>query len=249
MKENFVAIIPARHGSTRLPGKVLLEIEDKPLIQHAYESACKSNAQRVLIATDSEEVRTIALGFNAECLLTSKEHASGTDRLAEVIDIIGLAHDTIVVNVQGDEIGLPPELIDQVAGLLANRPDAQMATLYEKIHEDSEINDPNVVKVVVNKNNEALYFSRSPIPWNKGDSQTEFRRHIGIYAYRAGFVAKYPDLPKCELEIQESLEQLRALYHGATIMVDEASARAGIGIDTPRDLERAREIYKNNLSV
>lgn len=243
MTESFTVIIPARFASTRLPGKVLLDIAGKPLLQHVYTTACHSNACKVVIATDNESVFDAAVVFGAECIMTSPEHTSGTDRLAEAVAILGLADEDIVVNLQGDEIGMPSELVNQVAYLLLKNPPVPMATLYEPVHEASDVIDPNIVKVVFDVNNKAIYFSRAPIPWNiKGITETCFR-HIGLYAYRAGFISEFSRLPKCQLELSESLEQLRALYHGIDIAVEEAGVPCGIGIDTEADLARAREQF------
>jgi 3-deoxy-manno-octulosonate cytidylyltransferase (CMP-KDO synthetase) len=242
--ETFKVIIPARLGSTRLPGKMLLHIGGKPLLQHVYTSACKSIADQVLIATDDQGIYNTANKFGAECVMTSAGHASGTDRLAEVVEKSGFADDTVIVNVQGDEMGMPPKLINQVATLLINHPRGKMATLCEEISDESDISNPNVVKVVFNQKNAAIYFSRLPIPWHKEGFTRQYFRHIGIYAYRAGFLREYSKMPRCELEQKESLEQLRALYYGVTILVEEACAQSGIGIDTEDDLQRARNLFK-----
>jgi 3-deoxy-manno-octulosonate cytidylyltransferase (CMP-KDO synthetase) len=176
--------------------------------------------------------------------MTSAAHSSGTDRLAEAAEKLSYPDDTVIVNVQGDEMGMPPELINQVATMLINHPDNKMATLCEEISDESEIANPNVVKVIFNKYNAAIYFSRLPIPWHKEGLTKQYFRHIGIYAYRAGFLKEYTQMPRCELEQKESLEQLRALYHGETILVEEACAASGIGIDTEEDLQRARKLFK-----
>lgn len=244
MAGTFKVIIPARLGSTRLPGKMLLDIGGKPLLQHVYDSACKSIADQVLIATDDQTIFNTAKKFGAECVMTSAAHTSGTDRLAEAAENLGLPDDTVIVNVQGDEVGMPPELINQVATLLINHPENKMATLCEEISDESEITSPSVVKVIFNKNNGAIYFSRLPIPWHKEGLAKQYFRHIGIYAYRAGFLREYSKMPQCELEKKESLEQLRVLYHGEAILVDEACAASGIGIDTEEDLQRARKLFK-----
>ena len=179
--------------------------------------------------------------------MTSREHTSGTDRTTEVIQRKNYQDDVIVVNVQGDEYGLPSELINQVASALNDNPDKPMATLCEKIEQVEDLDNPNVVKVVRDKNNTALYFSRSSIPWQEKGKKligklTPVYRHIGIYAYRAGFLKKFSKLPVCPLEEAEKLEQLRALYNGYSIHVEEASAESGIGIDTEKDLELARSL-------
>ena len=239
----FTVIIPARLASTRLPGKMLLDVGGKPLLQHAYEAALGSKAAKVIIATDNRKIADTAKEFNAECIMTSAEHVSGTERIAETVNILGYPENAIIVNVQGDEIGMPSELINQVAELLAAETDRQMATLCELITSQAEINNPNVVKVVFGENKQALYFSRSPIPWHKDGTPCKYYRHIGIYAYRAGFLEQYSKLPKCDIEQAESLEQLRALYHGINILVDIARFKPGIGIDTESDLQRAREMF------
>ena len=239
----FKVIIPARMASTRLPGKMLLDIAGKPLLQHVYLAAGQSKAEQVLIATDDQTIFNTARTFGAECIMTSSKHVSGTDRLAEVIDKLGFADETIIVNVQGDEMGMPPALINQVAGLLINQAAGKMATLCEPIQNEHDINDPNVVKVVFNENRHALYFSRAGIPWHKQELNKKYYRHIGLYAYRAAFLREFSRMARCELEQKESLEQLRALYYGATILIDEACAQCGIGIDTEADLKRARELF------
>ena len=239
----FTVIIPARMASTRLPGKMLLDIGGKPLLQHVYEAASRSEATNVIIATDNKQILDVANTFKAECMMTSVDHTSGTDRLAEAVGKLELPDDAIVVNVQGDEVGMPAQLINQVAALLASNPAGQMATLCECIADQDEIDNPNVVKVVFNENKAAIYFSRLPVPWHKADVPKKYYRHIGIYAYRAGFLKTFSHWPKCAIEQAESLEQLRALYHGATILVETACAQSGIGIDTESDLERARQKY------
>lgn len=242
MNPQFCVIIPARLASTRLPDKVLLDIVGKPLLQHVYEAAVASDADRVVIATDSVQVQDAAGAFSAECIMTSAEHASGTDRLAEAVGILDLPAESIVVNVQGDEYGLPPELVNQLAGLLRDNPASPMATLCERISRTEDRDNPDVVKVVADRSGTALYFSRAAIPWQKqGEAQSTFR-HIGMYAYRVDFLKEFARLPVCELERQESLEQLRALYYGYSILVDEACADAGIGIDTESDLALARDL-------
>ncbi len=244
MAAMFKVIIPARLGSTRLPGKMLLDIAGKPLIQHVYEAAKHSLAQEVLIATDDRKIQAAGAGFGANCIMTSATHQSGTDRLAEVAAALGWPDDTVVVNVQGDEIGLPAELINQTANLLMGHPEADMATLCEVITTAEDINNPNIVKVVFGSNKRALYFSRAAIPWHKADQPRQHFRHIGIYGYRAGFLKTFSALPRCELEQKESLEQLRALDYGATVLIEEASVAPGLGIDTEADLLKARQLFK-----
>ena len=234
-------IIPARYASTRLPGKSLLEINDKPLIQHVFETASATQANNIVIATDNDEIKTRAEAFGARVVMTSEEHQSGTDRIAEVVTQLNLADDEIIVNLQGDEYGLPVSLIEQVATNLFNHATHQMATLCEPITTIEDYTNPNIVKVVFDKNNTALYFSRSPIPADRtGGLPDDAFRHIGLYAYRAGYLQKFTALPPCELEQTEALEQLRVLHDGGKIHVEVAVDDAGIGIDTAEDLALAR---------
>lgn len=241
----FTIIIPARYASTRLPGKPLLDINGKCLLQHVYESACTSTATRIAVATDDNRIRDAAIAFGAHVCMTSQDHASGTERLAEAANQLELQDDDIVVNLQGDEFGMPVTLIDQVAGLLEASTTAAIATLCEPINNVGEFVKPNVVKVVRDQTGRALYFSRAPIPWHDAEKTAPGilgYRHIGLYAYRAGFLRRYVQMPVSYLEVSERLEQLRALDQGAEILVDIANARPGLGIDTPDDLERAREL-------
>ena len=239
MTASFIAIIPCRFGSTRLPGKPLLDIGGKPLIQHVFEAARASTAARVLIATDDARIASVAGDFGAETMLTSDQHVSGTDRLAEVVTRLNLPDADVLVNVQGDEYGLQAVLIDQVAEALLQRPLRSIATLCEAFASGSAAQDPNNVKVVFDASGRALYFSRAPLPWSDGSVVTRYR-HIGLYAYRAGFLRRFATLPPSPLEQSERLEQLRALHHGYEIQVEIARAPAGIGVDTRADLERAR---------
>lgn len=234
-------IIPARYASTRLPGKSLLDIKGKTLIQHVFETASKTQAKNIIIATDNDEIKSIAEAFGAKAMMTSASHQSGTDRIAEVASQLKLASNEIIVNLQGDEYGLPVSLIEQVATNLYHNPDHQMATLCEPITTIEDYTNPNIVKVVFDKNNTALYFSRSPIPSDRdGGLPNEVYRHIGLYAYRAGYLQTFSALPSCQLEKTEALEQLRVLHDGGRIHVEPAVADAGIGIDTAEDLELAR---------
>ena len=243
----FQIIIPARYASTRLPGKPLLEINDKPLIQHIYESACRCDAENVYIATDDRRIQEKAESFGAEVIMTAPDHLSGTDRLAEAVSILQLEDEAIIVNLQGDEIGMPTSLIHQVAKGLHDNPHHSIATLCERIDSEAEINDPNIVKVVFDQNNTALYFSRATIPHSREDQvdaknqQVNYFKHLGMYAYRVAYLKKFSTTPACEIERSESLEQLRALYTGEKIYIEEACASAGIGIDTEEDLFRARQ--------
>ena len=248
----FKVVIPARYGSTRLPGKPLLEIHGKPMVQWVVEAACASEANEVWVATDDARIAAVvqpAFDKPAQAMMTAVEHRSGTDRLAEVATRQQWADDIIVVNVQGDEPQMPPVLINQVAQLLATHPEAALATLSTPIDSLAEFLNPNVVKVVSDAQGLALYFSRAPIPWHRDaapeglNSQTQFagaQRHLGIYAYRVQALATLTRLPPGELEQAESLEQLRALQAGLRIAVATASIRPGVGVDTPQDIERIR---------
>ncbi len=251
MSSAFTVVIPARYASSRLPGKPLQEIAGKPMIQHVWQQACKSSAQRVLVATDDARIVEVCRGFGAEVLLTRAEHNSGTDRLAEVAVALGLAADAIVVNVQGDEPLIPPAIIDQVAANLAAHPEAAIATLAEPIDEAAALFNPNVVKVVSDLNGLALTFSRAPLPWARDafavdrerlPAAVPYRRHIGIYAYRTQFLHDFVAWGPCWLEDTECLEQLRALWHGVRIHVADALQAPPAGVDTPDDLERVRRL-------
>ncbi|HKE94832.1 MAG TPA: 3-deoxy-manno-octulosonate cytidylyltransferase [Povalibacter sp.] len=249
----FKVVIPARYASTRLPAKALLDIGGKPMLQWVIAAASRSHADEVLVATDDERVAAIALDEQGRsvAVMTSAEHPSGTDRIAEVAAQRGWPDRTIVVNVQGDEPQLPPALIEQVAGLLEQHADADIATLCTPIVSLHEFLDPNVVKVVTARGSEALYFSRAPIPWHRDgaaqglSSQTSIlgaQRHPGIYAYRVGSLRKLTALPPSDLELTEKLEQLRALQAGMRIVVGIASTQPPAGVDTESDLARVRSL-------
>ncbi len=244
-------IIPARYASTRLPGKPLADVAGKPLIQRVHDCAVKTGAARVVIATDDERIRQAAEGFGARVVMTSAAHRSGTDRLAEVIEKLAIGPEEIVVNLQGDEPLMPPELIREVAEKLASHEGAQVATACHAIHDRATLTNPNVVKVVCDAKGYALYFSRAAIPWprdmmvGKGGGTIRAYRHIGLYAYRAGFVCRYASWPPCPPEEAEQLEQLRVLWHGERIVVHEASQMPEAGVDTPEDLERVRKYFNN----
>ncbi|MFC3120265.1 3-deoxy-manno-octulosonate cytidylyltransferase [Agaribacter flavus] len=247
---SFIVVIPARYASTRFPGKPLAKINGRPMLAHVYERAQASGAKRVIIATDDERIATLVKDIGAELCMTSEHHTSGTTRISEVIETCAIADDEIVVNVQGDEPFIPSENIQQVAENLARYADYPMATLCFPITCDEDLFNPNVVKVVQNTNGSALYFSRSPIPYPQGFVQnhglskplaalpTSYYRHIGIYAYRAGFVKQYVLLPSSSLETTESLEQLRVLENGHSIHVETSKAAPPHGVDTPEDLAR-----------
>lgn len=236
-------IIPARYASTRLPGKLLVDLAGKPMIQHVYERAVASGAGAVVIATDDERIRAAAEAFGARVCMTAATHRSGTERLAEAIAQLGLGEEEIVINLQGDEPFMPPSLIRQVAETLAAHPDAAVATACCVIASEEEFRNPNVVKVVCDVRGYALYFSRAPVPYPRdpGRALPAALRHIGLYAYRAGFVERYLAWPPCPLEEIEQLEQLRVLWHGERIAVCEARAFPALSVDTPEDLERARK--------
>ncbi|MDB3998474.1 3-deoxy-manno-octulosonate cytidylyltransferase [Litorivicinus sp.] len=238
---SFLAVIPARFGSTRLPGKPLLEIAGQPMIQRVYARATSSQAQRVLVATDDQRIADVVRGFGGECVMTASEHPTGTDRLAEVADLLGLSADAIVVNVQGDEPLLPASAIHQVASMLETHPEASIATLCEPIQDDSEIDDPNQVKVVRSQSGRALYFSRSRIPGHPTQANGTHFRHIGLYAYRAGFLRDFATWRPTPLEQFERLEQLRALEHDRLIQVDVALESIPPGVDTEQDLALVRQ--------
>lgn len=253
MNAPFVVVIPARLASTRLPNKPLQDIAGKPMIQHVWERACQSGAEKIVIATDHPQVLEVSRAFGATAVLTRAEHESGTDRLAEVALKMNLSADTIVVNVQGDEPLIPPQIIDQVAHNLAQHPQAAVATLAEPITQLEQLLSPHVVKVSTNVNQYALTFTRAPLPWARTawsagiESLPEgmvYRRHIGLYAYRAEFLQRFVAWGPCQLEQLECLEQLRALWHGVQIHVADACAAPPTGVDTPEDLERLRQYFK-----
>lgn len=250
----FVVVIPARYASSRLPGKPLADIGGKPMVQWVWQQAMQSGASRVVIATDDARVEQVARQFGAEVLMTDPAHNSGTERLAEVVRSLSLPADTVVVNVQGDEPFVPPVIIQQVAANLAAQQQARMATLAVALQEPSEIANPNMVKVVCDKNGYALYFSRAVVPFDRdGAFQHEcaahYRRHIGIYAYRAGFILDYVSWPASALERIECLEQLRVLWQGERIHVALAKEVPPVGVDTPADLEHARQVAATLLST
>jgi 3-deoxy-manno-octulosonate cytidylyltransferase (CMP-KDO synthetase) len=243
----FRVVIPARYASTRLPGKALLPMAGKPMIQWVHERAARSRAAEILVATDDARISRAAESFGARVVMTAATHASGTDRIAELARTLQWAASDIIVNVQGDEPLIPPALIDQVAGLLLKNSDAHMATLGSPLTHLDPLLDPNVVKVVMDASGRAMYFSRAPIPWNRDSapaglaSQTNFsgaRRHIGIYAYRVGALLRLASLAPTPLEQAEKLEQLRALENGFEIRVADAVEPPGPDVNTPEDVER-----------
>ena len=259
MKSNpdFKIVIPARYASTRLPGKPLITIAGKPMIQHTYERALQCQAQEVIIATDDQRIADEAGQFTSDIIMTSPDHASGTERLAEVVDLKGWDDETIIVNVQGDEPLVLAEHIEQVARALENNEQAGLATLATPITSIDEVFDPNAVKVVMDHQGNALYFSRAVIPWARDAftmesaqqqsvrelaEQGNWYRHIGMYAYRAGTLRRYVTMQPCMLEKTESLEQLRVLYNGIAIHVTVVQDQPGHGVDVEADIAKVEKI-------
>ncbi len=249
---NFTVIIPARYASSRLPGKPLADIAGKPMVVHVMEKAQASGANRIIVATDHQAVFDVVSEAGGEVIMTSPHHNSGTERLAEVIDIAKLSDDNVIVNVQGDEPLIPEVIITQVANNLIAA-DCGMATLAAPIHNVDDVFNPNIVKVIVDKYGYAIYFSRAAIPWDrdrfmydKTDIGNFYLRHLGIYAYRAGFIRHYVNWPPVALEKIEMLEQLRVLWYGEKIHVEQALEVPAIGVDTIEDLEHVRQIFKHS---
>lgn len=271
---SFSVVIPARYASTRLPAKALADLAGKPMVVRVAEQAQQSGAARVLIATDHEDIAAAARAHDCEVMMTRVDHRSGTDRIAEVTDRLELEDEAILVNVQGDEPLIPPALIADLAHLLADRPQASMATACHPLADADEMFNPNIVKVVLDKAANALYFSRAPIPYARdafaARNASKIRnalsaigvksaavpedqrlpgglpayRHLGIYAYRARYLREYAELSPADIETYESLEQLRALWHGHRIAVTMCEQAPPAGVDTPEDLERVRAHYR-----
>lgn len=243
---SFIVVIPARYQSTRLPGKPLLDIAGKPMLHHVVERACASAADAVYVATDDARIQASCQVLGDRVVMTSADHQSGTDRIEEVARKLALPDDAIVVNVQGDEPMLPPEVINQVAADLQAHPDARISTLFEDIDSDADVLNPNIVKVVADNSSYALYFSRAPIPYprdNPGQvNLAGYKRHIGIYAYRVSVLHDFVAWPRSDLENTEKLEQLRALANGARIHVQKACAPIPAGVDTQEDLDMVRAL-------
>ncbi len=251
---SFHVIIPARYASTRLPAKPLLDIGGKPMLQHVVERAQLSGAASITVATDDARIEEAVKAFDGNVCITGEHHQSGTERLAEAAQKLGLGSEDIVVNLQGDEPLMPPRLLSQVAHILEGDHGADMSTLCTRIHTAAELFDPHVVKVVMDHLGNALYFSRAVIPWDRDafavtteelPEQAVHYRHLGIYAYRVGFLESYVKKEACGLERMESLEQLRVLWHGGRIHVGEAEEVPGHGVDTLEDLERVRALLKD----
>lgn len=240
---DFVVVIPARYASTRLPGKPLREINGKPMIEHVYRRGRESGARDVVIATDDPRIAEAAETFGATVCMTGDQHRSGTERIAEVADLLDWHDDTIVINLQGDEPAMPHELIDQCAALL-DESSADLATLASPILSDEDFGNPNVVKVIVDDNGCAIYFSRATIPYPRdaarlAEARAAALHHHGIYAYRCGILRRLVAAQPSALELAEHLEQLRALSLGMTIRVGIPAVRPGVGVDTEDDLAAA----------
>ena len=257
----FHVLIPARRASTRLPDKPLADIAGKPMIVRVAERAALSAAASCVVATDDHDILAACERAGIQAVLTRADHPSGSDRLAEACERLGLADDAVVVNVQGDEPLMDPALIAAVAAELQQRPDCVMSTAAHAIEAAADYANPNVVKVVLDRRQTALYFSRAPIPWwrdglaqawSEGVRQlppaSPVLRHIGIYGYRVGFLRRFPQLEPAPLEQCESLEQLRVLWHGERIAVHVCDQAPGPGVDTPEDLERVRSIFLAAMS-
>ncbi len=248
---SFTVLIPARLASTRLPNKPLADLGGAPMVvrvaQRVQSATSPSGKIRVVVAADSPEIITACQAHGIEAVLTRTDHPSGSDRLAEACELLGLGDDEIVVNVQGDEPLIDPSLVGAVAQLLAERPEASMSTAAHAIDSATEFSNPNVVKVVLDLRGLALYFSRAPIPHGRDQPSAlpcpAPLRHIGIYGYRVGFLRQFPMLAQAPMEVTEALEQLRALWHGHRIAVHVSQHAHGPGVDTPEDLERVRQLF------
>ena len=242
----FSVIIPARYASSRLPAKMLKEINGKSLIEHTYSNAIKSNASRVIIATDDERIKTVAEGFGAEVCMTNDSHTSGTSRIAEAVSFLNFQNDDVIVNLQGDEPMMSPRAINQVASNLVSS-GMSVATLCETINTEDAYFDENCVKVVYNSRGRAMYFSRSPVPAFRDGQNINLDlcfRHIGLYAYRVNFLKNYSNMPISRLEMAEKLEQLTFLMEGFDIHVDVSFASTGYGVDTESDLIKVKKELK-----
>ena len=251
----FTVLIPARMASTRLPRKALADIVGTPMVVRVAQQAARSRASRVVVAADHADILAACVAFGVQAILTREDHISGSDRLAQACEILGLDGTDVVLNVQGDEPLIDPAMIDACASLLAQRTDCVMATAAHAIDQHAELDDPNVVKVVLDAAGRALYFSRAPIPWWRDARAAALPgaacalpepaplRHIGLYAYRAEFLRRFATLSPSPLEAIESLEQLRVLWHGERIAVHVSESRPGPGVDTPADLDRVRALF------
>jgi 3-deoxy-manno-octulosonate cytidylyltransferase (CMP-KDO synthetase) len=253
---DFVVVIPARLASTRLPGKPLADLAGAPMVVRVAQRAAQGGALRVVVAADGTEIAAACAQHGVECVLTDPAHPTGTDRLAEACAKLALPDEAIVVNVQGDEPLIPPTVIAEVAALLSARTDCAIATAAHALDDPAEFFSPNVVKVVTDTKGRALYFSRAPVPWARDafaggacdalPAGLGALRHVGLYAYRADFLRRFPHLARAPLEMAESLEQLRALWHGFGIAVATLPHPLPAGVDTPEDLERARAAFTSS---
>ncbi len=250
---SFTVLVPARLQSTRLPRKPLADIHGLPMVVRVAQRAAQSQALRVVVATDAPEIADACRQHGVPHVMTAADHRTGSDRLAEACTLLGLDGDDAVVNVQGDEPLIDPQLIDACASLLTTRTDCVMSTAAHALDSADELRNPNVVKVVLDAAGRALYFSRASIPWWRDGAATTGHaelpsppalRHVGIYGYRAGFLRRFPTLSPSPLEGIESLEQLRVLWHGERIAVHVSATRPGPGVDTPEDLDRVRELLR-----
>jgi 3-deoxy-manno-octulosonate cytidylyltransferase (CMP-KDO synthetase) len=243
----FTVVIPARFQSTRLPAKALADIAGKPMVLRVVDQARLSDATRVLVATDDARIAQVCRDAGVDCMMTSAAHPSGTDRIAEVAEKLGLSADSVIVNVQGDEPLIPPAVINQVAENLVARPDTGICTLFASIADETEFFNPNAVKLVTDDTGRVLYFSRAPIPWpREGADQTSLalaKRHIGLYAYRVAVLQQFTRWPPAAMEQVEKLEQLRAMSHGTLIHADPCVEPIPAGVDTPDDLEAVRRVF------
>lgn len=249
---SFTVVIPARLASTRLPDKPLADIAGVPMVVRVAQAACASQASRIVVAADSPRIAAACEQHGVDCVLTRADHPSGSDRLAEACEHLGLDGEACVINVQGDEPLIAAAMIDACAQLLDERPDCVMSTVAHEIEEAAEFANPNVVKVVLDAKSRALYFSRAPIAWWRDGfagggisalPKPAPLRHVGLYGYRAGFLRRFPSLAVSPLEQVEALEQLRVLWHGEHIAVHVSHERPGPGVDTPEDLARVRAIF------
>ncbi len=242
--DDFVVIIPARFASIRLPGKLLLQIGDKTLIQHVCDRASESDAKQIIVATDDQRIFDHVSTLGVDAIMTSDDCQSGTDRIAEASEKLYLTDETVIVNLQGDEPFMPATVINQIAASLNQNPLAAMSTGCELLANSSDFSNPDIVKVVCDKNGFALYFSRSMVPYSRESIKTQkVYKHLGIYAYTVGYIKQFASLNPCELEQTEKLEQLRVLWHGDKIIVTEIKQPTGVGVDTKADLEQARKLF------
>jgi 3-deoxy-manno-octulosonate cytidylyltransferase (CMP-KDO synthetase) len=250
---SFCVLIPARMGSSRLPDKPLADIAGLPMVVRVAQRATQSSASRIVVAADDERIRSACASHGIEAILTRDDHPSGSDRLAEACSLLGLHDQDIVVNVQGDEPLIDPSSIDAAAALLQSRPECSMSTLAHAIDNVDDFRNANVVKVVLDSNNTALYFSRAPIAWWRDGFALGITtlpdpaplRHVGLYAYRVGFLRQFPTLSQAPIEVTESLEQLRAMWHGYKIAVHVTTHSPGPGVDTLEDLARVRALFES----